>query len=111
MPGPPQRGDRQHRVDQIGRQHRRDRERHDQRRDRERDVGQPHDDGFDPAAEIAGDEPEDRRRAGTATTKDADRQQQRHAVAEQDAGEDVAADIVGAEPILGWTAADGGRGN
>jgi hypothetical protein len=100
VPGPPQRRDRQHRVDETRRQHRGDRERHHQRRDGERDIGQAHDDDLGPAAEIAGDEPESRAERDRGA-KDDRGQQERDAIAEQHPGENVAPDIVGAEPVSG----------
>ncbi len=99
VPGPPEGGDGEHRVDQVGRQHRGDGQRHHQRRDGEGDIGQAHDDDLDPAAEIAGEQAQ-RRADRNGDAEHHQRQQQRDAQPEDDAAEDVAADIVGAEPVF-----------
>ena len=103
MPGPPQSGDGNHGVAEIGAQDRSDRERHHQRRHRQHDVGQPHDDKFGAAAEIPGRHAEQHpERHGNA--EHAGDQSERDAVAENHPGEDVAPGIVGAHPVerIGW---------
>lgn len=85
-------------MNETGRQHGRHGERHYERGNGERDVVDAHDKRFDPAAEIAGDEPE-RDADGHGYAEHRNGEDQRDAIAEQHAGEDVASDIVGAEPV------------
>jgi hypothetical protein len=99
MPGPPECGDRQHGIDEIGRQHGSDGKRHHQRRNGERDIGEAHDDGLDPAAEIAGEQPSIVPN-GTAVPSTTSASSSEMRMPEDHAGEDVAADIVGAEPVF-----------
>ena len=67
-----------------------------------------HQDGVEPAAEVAGDradeQPDRRQDAPTSTTI-----RERDARAVDDARQDVAAELVGAEPVRGATAAAAGR--
>ena len=94
--GPVGQRQREHRGFERRRHQLRQRERQDQLRQGEKHVGDAHDRLGQPAAAIAGDEPE-RHADPVGDHDDDDRDFERAARAENDAGEDVAPEIVGAE--------------
>ena len=98
IPGPPHRRHRQHAVGQGRLQHPHDRHRQHQRRYRQEHIGDPHQDIFDPAADIARQKPDghpDRHR----NCQHHHPQHQRNAVSEQNAAEYIAPDQIGAHQI------------
>ena len=98
VPGPPDRRHRDRQASQARGQHGRQREREQQRRERQEDVGHPHDQLVDPAAEEPGRDSQ--RNADQAGDRQDDhRDDGRHPRAEQDPGEDVAPDLIGTEPV------------
>ena len=88
-----------HGVLQRGPEKRRQRDGQDQERDRQHGVGDAADDGVDPAAAVARQQPD--RHAEPERDRDRDDAgQQRGARAEDHAREEIAARFVGAEPVL-----------
>ena len=94
--------DRQHDVDERGAEHRGDRDRQQDRGEGEEDVHQQRERAVEPAAAVAGDQPEQHaERARDADRDHADLEGDARAV--EQAAEDVAAELVGAEPVeRGW---------
>ena len=90
--------DRDDRVLDAGAERRDEGERQDQARKREEDVGDAHQDGVDPAAEIAGDGADQKPDRADQDHHEAD-DVERDARAVDDARVDVAAELVGAEPV------------
>jgi len=92
--------DRDHRVGKARAEKRGERDRQDQERAREHRVGHARDQRVDPAADVAGREPDgdaqrERDRHGHASGEE------RRARSEDDAREHVAPDLVGPEPVRG----------
>ncbi|MCY1534292.1 hypothetical protein D9M68_696580 [compost metagenome] len=95
--------DRDHGVDEARPKNRDKNQGEQQRREGEDDVHHAHDDGIDPATEVAGDDAK-RDAADERQRRDDDADEQREARAVDQTGQHVAADGVGTEQVAGAAA-------